>query len=109
MPVECERNSSAGKGCEVAIFCCLSFLLPRNAAACCCRLLLPLPEPVFLAAASAMAALATCHRQAGNLDTSASLFEQLYSINERQSEGPVNQSGVMLARTLADVLGEAER
>ncbi|WIA17452.1 hypothetical protein OEZ85_014298 [Tetradesmus obliquus] len=60
-------------------------------------------------ASSAMAALATCHRQAGNLETSASLFEQLYSINERQSEGPVNQSGVMLARTLADVLGEAER
>ncbi|KAF6257287.1 hypothetical protein COO60DRAFT_1524954 [Scenedesmus sp. NREL 46B-D3] len=60
-------------------------------------------------ASSAMAALATCHRQAGNLDTSASLFEQLYNINERQSEGAVNQSGVMLARTLADVLGEAER
>eukprot|EP00883_Tetradesmus_obliquus_P012995 jgi/Sobl393_1/5906/SZX75471.1 len=60
-------------------------------------------------ASSAMAALATCHRQAGNLETSASLFEQLYSINERQSEGPINQSGVMLARTLADVLGEAER
>jgi hypothetical protein len=56
-----------------------------------------------------MAALATCHRQAGNLDTSASLFEQLYRTNEVQSESAVNQSGVMLARTLADVLGEAER
>lgn len=57
-----------------------------------------------------MAALATCHRQAGNLDTSVSLFEQLYDINERQSEGSaVNQSGIMLARTLADVYGEAEK
>lgn len=57
-----------------------------------------------------MAALATCHRQAGNLDTSVALFEQLYDINERQSEGSaVNQSGIMLARTLADVYGEAEK
>jgi hypothetical protein len=54
-----------------------------------------------------MAALATCHRQAGDLVTCASLFESLYGINERQSEGgAANQSGVMLARTLADVLRE---
>lgn len=57
-----------------------------------------------------MAALATCHRQAGDLDTAAQLFTQLYEINERQSEGgAANQSGVMLARTLADIYQEAER
>ena len=68
-----------------------------------------------------MAALATCHRQAGDLATSASIFEQLYHINERQSksesgderseeqDGAANQSGVMLARTLSDVHKEAEQ
>lgn len=57
-----------------------------------------------------MAALATCHRQAGDLDTAARLFTQLYEINERQSEGgAANQSGVMLARTLADIFQEAEK
>jgi hypothetical protein len=57
-----------------------------------------------------MAALATCHRQAGALDTAAALFESLYGINERQSEGgAANQSGVMLARTLADVYADGER
>ena len=56
-----------------------------------------------------MAALATCHRQAGDLDTSAQLFSRLYEINEAQSEGgAANQSGVMLARTLADIYQEAE-
>lgn len=56
-------------------------------------------------AASVLAALATCHRQAGDFATSASLFESLYEINERQSEGgAANQSGVMLARTLAGAL-----
>jgi hypothetical protein len=56
-----------------------------------------------------MAALATCHRQAGDLDTSAQLFNRLYEINEAQSEGgAANQSGVMLARTLADIYQEAE-
>ena len=29
-----------------------------------------------------MAALATCHRQAGDLDMSAQLFSRLYEINE---------------------------
>lgn len=57
-----------------------------------------------------MAALATCHRQAGDLDTSAQLFTKLYAINEAQSEGgAANQSGVMLARTLADIYIEAEK
>lgn len=57
-----------------------------------------------------MAALATCHRQSGDLDTSARLFCQLYEINEAQSEGgAANQSGVMLARTLADLYQEAEK
>lgn len=74
---------------------CSSFVLPAAAAA---------------AAASVMAALATCHRQAGDLDTAARLFRQLYEINERQSEGgAANQSGVMLARTLADIYQEAEK
>lgn len=57
-----------------------------------------------------MAALATCQRQAGNLDASAALFTELFGINERQSEnGAANESGVMLARTLGDLYKEAER
>lgn len=59
---------------------------------------------------SVMAALATCHRQAGDLSASAALFERLYQINEAQSEGgAANQSGMMLARTLSDVYKEAEQ
>jgi hypothetical protein len=57
-----------------------------------------------------MAALATCHRQSGDLDTAIQLFSQLYDINERQSEGgAANQSGVMLARTLVEIYQEAEK
>lgn len=49
-------------------------------------------------ASSVLAALATCHRQAGNLDTSVSLFEKLYDINQRQSEGSAaNQSGMAVS------------
>lgn len=63
-----------------------------------------------LFAASVMAALATAHRQAGDLDTAAQLFTQLYGINAEQSEGgAANQSGVMLARTLVDIYQEAEK
>lgn len=69
----------------------------------------PVRFPAFFAA-SVMAALATAHRQAGDLDTAAQLFTQLYGINAEQSEGgAANQSGVMLARTLVDIYQEAEK
>eukprot|EP00775_Hariotina_reticulata_P005761 gene5761-6001_t len=59
-------------------------------------------------ASSVMAALATCHRQAGDVDKTITLFTQLFDINKRQSgDSAANQSGIMLARTLTDVCQEA--
>jgi hypothetical protein len=59
------------------------------------------PVGVSLLAASVMAALATCHRQAGDVERAIALFSQLFDINKRQSgDSAANQSGIMLARTL---------
>jgi len=59
------------------------------------------PVGVSLLAASVMAALATCHRQAGDVEKTVALFTQLFDINKRQSgDSAANQSGIMLARTL---------
>jgi tetratricopeptide (TPR) repeat protein len=61
-------------------------------------------------AASVMASLASCFRQNGELGRAVEYFEKLYDINVKQSEnGAVNESSVMLATTLSQVLAEAER
>eukprot|EP00877_Chromochloris_zofingiensis_P010088 jgi/Chrzof1/5332/Cz15g22130.t1 len=58
-------------------------------------------------AASILAVLATCYRQAANLPAARELYKRLYNINERQA-GNANQSAVMLAKTIAEVAEEQQ-